>query len=176
MEQIIWILQSWFYNWFMKSFLLKIRGKTQKQCQPYEAWDGLLLSLTFTSAQSLPSCLQCTAFALTGEILHVLFLPVLFLYPLPWPHSLSLSIVDSSSSDLPVLVSSFDHGLSLISALSLLHQFLSVYFMHLFVSLFRYVHFAHQAMNPWDRHRSIIWLATILTNKAIHLWLVFFMV
>lgn len=174
MEQIIWLLQSWFYNWFMKSSPLKIKGKTQEQCQPYKAWDGLLLPLTFTSAQSLPQLPSmhsvCTHW---WDFIHAVP-PCPFLYPLPWPLSLSLSRGDSNSSDTPVLVSSFDHRLSLISALSLLHQFLSVCFMHLFVSLFRYVHFAHQVMNPWDRHRSI--LVTILTNEAIHLWLIFFMV
>ena len=136
MEQIIWLLQSWFYNWFMKSSPLKIKGKTQEQCQPYKAWDGLLLPLTFISAQSLPQLPSmhsvCTHW---WDFIHAVP-PCPFLYPLPWPLSLSLSRGDSNSSDTPVLVSSFDHRLSLISALSLLHQFLSVCFMHLFVSLF----------------------------------------
>lgn len=174
-EQIIWLLQSWYYSWFMKSFLLKLRGKTQQQCQPYKAWSS--------PTRDLHLCPEPALAAFNAQRLHSLgsfcaccSSQSFLLYPLPWLHSLSLPRVDSNPSDPPVLVSSLDHGLSLISALSLLHQFLRMYFMHLFVSLFTYVHFVHQAMNPWDRHRSIIWWSTILTNKAIHLCLIFFMV
>lgn len=76
----------------MKSFLLKIRGKTQKQCQPYEAWDGLL-PLTFTSAQSLPQLPLMHSVCTHWRDFTRAIPPCPFLYPLPWPQSpLSLTL------------------------------------------------------------------------------------
>lgn len=104
-------------------FPLKIKGKTQEPGQPYKlGWSSYPHS---PLPRACPSCLQCTAFALTGEILYMLFLPVLFFIPYLGPLLLTLQgwlklLWPSSPGQL------LDYRLSLISALPLLHQFLSV--------------------------------------------------